>query len=438
VPQLICNKALLSAFSPLEAYPTVALAVSGGPDSMALMHLARRWISLKGREPASIAVLTVDHGLRLESASEAAFVAGQARALGFAHAVLAWTGAKPKTGIQAAARNARYELLAAYCRAQGLAGLVTAHTGDDQAETFLMRLRRGSGLDGLASMAGVSQRGGLPLIRPLLGFSKARLTAYLRKAGIAFVTDPSNVNTSFERVRLRAAMKALSAAGIARPALMLSASRLGRSREALSAIAGEFLGREFSVTPLAQGRIGLDAFLALPAEIALRVLSEALALTGGKDEPPRMTKAERLLEALRTGKREAALGGCLVIAAAGTLNFYREPGRMSRARVACEPASSCTWDGRFLLTIGAGLTAAPIVAPLGTTGWAICRKALKEEGRAVEVNRLAALTSPALWQAGRLLSAPALHYTAAQPAGAEIPPLLVKLTPRLSNFLTET
>ena len=221
MPRIIGDAALLSAFAPLEAYPNAALAVSGGPDSMALMHLAVRWLNLKGRKPASIAVLTVDHGLRPEAAEEAAFVATRAAGLGFAHATLAWAGQKPKTGIQAAAREARYGLMTAYCREHGIGCLVTAHTEDDQAETFLMRLRRGSGLDGLAAMAAVSDRGGVTIVRPLLGLSKARLTAYLRSLGVPFASDPSNSNASFERVRLRHAMKALAAAGIARPALGL-------------------------------------------------------------------------------------------------------------------------------------------------------------------------------------------------------------------------
>ena len=499
MPRIIGDAALLSAFAPLEAFPSAALAVSGGPDSMALMHLAARWLTLKERAPASIAVLTVDHGLRPESAEEAAFVAGRAAELGFAHATLAWAGQKPKTGIQAAAREARYGLMAAYACEHRIACLVTAHTEDDQAETFLMRLRRGSGLDGLAAMAQVSERDGVAIVRPLLGLSKARLTAYLRSLGIPFAIDPSNSNASFERVRLRHAMKALAAAGIARPALALSASRLGRSREALAGAAEEFLERHFRVTSLGQGQIGLEAFLALAPEIALRVLSRALALTGGREAPPRMTKVERLLKSLyemrpdrsepssrngaravsgivkgagvcndsvsaqhhsmprrardhacephsaaslprrretisdagansymgprlrgddagagigpAAGKREAALGGCLVIAAAGALNFYREPGRMGRARQACQPGSAFTWDGRFILTLSADLSGNLSVAPLGAAGWAICRKALKSQGKTVQANRLAALASPALWQGARLLCAPAAGFT---------------------------
>ena len=438
MPRIIGDAALLSAFSALEGYPSLALAVSGGPDSMALMHLASRWLSLKGRGPGSIAVLTVDHGLRPESAAEAAFVAGRAGALGFTHATLAWTGEKPKTGIQAGAREARYGLMTAYCRDHGIACLVTAHTEDDQAETFLMRLRRGSGLDGLASMAAVSERGGVALVRPLLGLSKARLTAHLRSLAIPFVSDPSNSNASFERVRVRHAMKTLAAAGIARPALALAASRLGRSRDALSGIAANFLERNFRVSSLAHGQINLESFLPLSSEIALRVLSRALALTGGKEEPPRMTKVERLLAGLQAGKREAALGGCLVIAAAGTLNFYREPGRMGQARLVCEPGSTRTWDGRFVLTIGADLSCDFSVAPLGALGWANCRKAMKERGKAVQANRLAAIASPALWQGRHLVSAPAVGFADAETAGARAGLLGVQLVPRLSHFRTST
>jgi tRNA(Ile)-lysidine synthase len=438
VPRIIGDAALSSAFAPLEAYPSAALAVSGGPDSMALMHLASRWLSLKGRGPGGIAVLTVDHGLRPQSADEAEFVAGRAKALGFTHTTLAWTGEKPKTGIQAAAREARYGLMTAYCREHGLACLVTAHTEDDQAETFLMRLRRGSGLDGLASMAAVSERGGAALVRPLLGLSKARLTAHLRSLAIPFVSDPSNSNASFERVRVRHAMKTLAAAGIARPALALAASRLGRSREALSGIAADFLERNFRVTSLAQGQINLESFLSLSPEIALRVLSRALALTGGKEEPPRMAKVERLLAGLRAGKREAALGGCLVIAAAGALNFYREPGRMGQARLVCEPGSTRAWDGRFVLTIDAGMSGDFSVAPLGALGWANCRKAMKERGKAVQANRLAAISSPALWQGRHLVSAPALGFADVETAGTSAGLLGVQLVPRLSHFHTST
>ncbi len=433
VRPIISDAALASAFAPLERYPSAALAVSGGPDSMALMHSARRWADLTGRGPGAFAVLTVDHGLRPGSGDEAAFVAAQAERLGLPHATLTWLGEKPKTGIQAAARRARYDLMTAYCRAHGAGCLATAHTADDQAETFLIRLRRGSGLDGLAAMAAVSERGGTPLIRPLLGLPKARLAAYLRSLGIPFVSDPSNSNISFERVRLRLAMKAFAAAGIPRPALTLSASRLGRSREALDRVAAEFLERHFSVSRLGQGDLDRDQFQALPAETALRVLTRVLTLIGGKDEAPRMMKAERLLEELRMGKREAALGGCLVIATPARLSFYREPGRIALTRSPCRAGHECTWDGRFLLSFAATLPDAVSAGPLGPGGWAIYRKELKERRLPIAANRLAVLTTPALWLSDRLIAAPALDFV--QPAHPGEPPAQLQLVPRLSHFL---
>ena len=138
------------------------------------------------------------------------------------------------------------------------------------------------------------------------------------------------------------------------------------------------------------------------------------------------------------GKREAALGGCLVIAAAGVLNFYREPGRMSQARQACQPGSTFTWDGRFVLTLSSDLSGNLSVAPLGAAGWAICRNALKKRGKTVQANRLAALATPALWQGSRLLCAPALRFTDEELADAHAVPLRTQLAPRLSYFLRST
>ncbi len=401
---------------------------------MALMHLARRWLQLTGRPPSSILVLTVDHQLRAGSASEAAFAAGEAASAGFAHSTLSWSGPKPKSGLQAAARRARYDLLTAACRDRSASCLSTAHTADDQAETFLMRLRRGSGLDGLAAMAAVSEQAGLPLLRPLLGFSKARLTAYLRSRSLPFVSDPSNSDMTFERVRLRHAMKALGQAGIAPHALSLSASRLGRAREALLRGAVEFLERNFTVCCLGQGEIRLDEFDELAEEIELRVLSRALILIGGKTESPRLAKVERLLGELRAGRREASLGGCLVIKGSATLHLYREPGRTEGLRMRCQAGSQTIWDGRFALTFASHLDSGVEVAPLGASGWSAYCERLEKRRKPYGIQRLAALTTPALWRDKCLLAAPLLSHTDACPAPAPSPLVTAQLVPRLSHF----
>src|SRR3977135_2713123 len=172
-------------FADWKAVPAIGLAVAGGPDSIALMWLAARWRNALARGPRLIAV-TVDHGLRSEAAAEARNVKRLARGLDLPHRTVRWTGAKPKTGLPAAARAARYRLLAQAARASGATHILTAHTRDDQAETLLMRLLRGSGIGGLAAMTRITARGGGLLGRPFLQVSKSQLVATLKKAKIGF------------------------------------------------------------------------------------------------------------------------------------------------------------------------------------------------------------------------------------------------------------
>jgi tRNA(Ile)-lysidine synthase len=435
VPSIIGDAALLRAFSCIEPFASAILAVSGGPDSMALMHLARRWLRLKGGKPFSVTVVTVDHGLRPESKEEAAFVASQASELGFSHATIAWAGEKPKTGIQAAARRARYDLLASHALSCGAACIVTAHTEDDQAETLIMRLRRGSGVDGLAAMAPVSERNGVAIVRPLLGFSKGRLMGYLRASSIPFLRDPSNDNAAFERVRLRRATKALAAAGITRSSLAMTAARLGRSRDALATVTENFLRQHFHVTNLAQGKISREAFEALPDDIALRALGRILSLIGGAGGPPRLMRLEHLLENLKLRKRETTLGGCIMIAASGTLNFYRELGRLRVRPAPFEPGAKRVWDGRFILAFASIEDGSMTVRQLGADGWLSYKKTMKERGLPITAARLAAITTPALWKGNRLICAPLLNFS--EPMGdAAGPPAEAALVPSLARFLS--
>src|SRR5258708_21729073 len=196
-------------FADWRAAPAIVLAVSGGPDSIALMWLAARWRSTLARGPRLIAV-TVDHGLRAEAAREAREVKLLARTLELAHRTMRWSGEKPKTGLAAAARAARYRLLAQAARAAGATHILTAHTRDDQAETLLMRLLRGSGIAGLAAMARESARDGVVLARPLLNVPKSRLVATPNKAKVAFAAEPANRDPAFTRPRLRALLPLLA------------------------------------------------------------------------------------------------------------------------------------------------------------------------------------------------------------------------------------
>src|SRR6202023_2050878 len=219
-------------FADWKAVPAIVLAVSGGPDSIALMWLAARWPRALARGPRLLAV-TVDHGLRAEAKAEARDVKRLARALDLPHRTMRWTGAKPKTGLPAAARAARYGLLARAARESGATHILTAHTRDDQAETLLMRLLRGSGIAGLAAMAPVTEREGLLLARPFLNVSKSRLVATLRKGKVAFAEDPTNRDVNFTRPRIRPVMPVLSAEGGDARNLARLASRLARANAAI-------------------------------------------------------------------------------------------------------------------------------------------------------------------------------------------------------------
>ncbi len=218
--------------------PALILGVSGGPDSTALMVLAARWRRRRKSGPKIIAV-TVDHGLRPQARREAADVKRLARELGVDHRTVKWTASKPTTGLQEKARLARYALLAAAAQRAGAPFVITAHTRDDQAETMLFRMARGSGLAGLAGMAAVSPvpaDADIVLYRPLLEISKARLVATLKARRIAFAEDPSNADVKFTRVRWRALMPHLAREGMDAARLSVLARRLRRANAALERV----------------------------------------------------------------------------------------------------------------------------------------------------------------------------------------------------------
>ena len=238
--------------SPLNA--PFALAVSGGGDLVALMHLAADWLKSRGLPLARGSVLVVDHGLRAGSANDAAAAAAWARALGFAAHILRWRGAKPRSNVEDGARNARYRLLGDWCRANGIGNLLLAHTRDDQAETFLLRLGRGSGVDGLSAMRGrapfpLAGYDGVEIVRPLLDFGRDELRAGLAARGIAWIDDPMNEDPRFARIRIRQAMPALEAAGLSAVRIVQAAKHLARAREALDAGTETFLARHVRFMP---------------------------------------------------------------------------------------------------------------------------------------------------------------------------------------------
>ncbi|MCG2668679.1 tRNA lysidine(34) synthetase TilS [Bradyrhizobium sp. GCM10023182] len=349
----ISARAAKQLFAELRSASALVLAVSGGPDSVALMWLAARWRRSLARGP-DITVVTVDHGLRKEAAREAREVKRLATELGLAHRTLRWRGTKPKAGLPAAAREARYRLLAQAARAAGASHVLTAHTRDDQAETLLMRLFRGSGIAGLSAMARLTRRDGLVLARPLLDVPKSQLIATLRRARIGFAEDPTNGDTAFTRPRLRALLPQLAAEGGDIRTLARLSARLARANAAVDVLtdgAERFLSlRDRGQRPQPGIRsFEASAFAALPEEVRLRLLLRAIDAIG-HEGPAELGKAETLLaaldQAMGAGSRapgngrailkqtvlKQTLAGALISLAGGRIHIAPAPARRSPRR----------------------------------------------------------------------------------------------------------
>ncbi|MDJ1158237.1 tRNA lysidine(34) synthetase TilS [Chelatococcus sp. SYSU_G07232] len=288
--------------APFLGASKILLAVSGGPDSLALLLIVHRWLRVTPGAPP-VAVATVDHRLRSEAAAEAAAVAAHCRRLDLPHAVLVWEGGKPAHGLQEAAREARYRLLADHARAIGADRIVTAHHRDDQAETVLMRLARGSGVGGLAAMRPATEIApGLVLLRPFLTLPKARLVATVAEAGLIAAEDASNRDLRFARAALRARQAARTSLGLTDERLARLAERAARAEAALEVVAAT---RHRALVRREEGRALIAAALFdEPAEIQLRVMRRTIEATAPSVVPLRLERLEALAAALGEARRE--------------------------------------------------------------------------------------------------------------------------------------
>lgn len=326
-------------FARWASAPALILAVSGGPDSVALMWLAARWRRGLKRGP-DLTVVTIDHGLRAEAAREAREVKRLAKSFDLPHRTLRWTGAKPKTGLPAAAREARYALLAGAARKIGAIHVMTAHTRDDQAETVLMRMARGSGLAGLSAMSVESERDGVRIVRPLLQVPKSRLVATLDRAKLGYAVDPTNTDANFTRPRLRGLMPALAAEGIDARNLHRLAARMARADAALDLMAD---GAERFLALRNPGRspeaIDADAFMGLAEEIRVRMLLRMIDAVG-HEGPAELGKVESLSQAMEQATQaggngillKQTLAGAVISLTRNRLTIAPAPPRRSTTR----------------------------------------------------------------------------------------------------------
>jgi tRNA(Ile)-lysidine synthase len=391
----------MRSFAPFESRPLVAVAVSGGPDSLALLLLLDDWARARG---GSVLALTVDHGLRPDSASEARQVGAWAAARGIAHETLPWIGDKPASGIQSAARQARYGLLSDACAARGILHLAVAHHADDQAETVLFRRDRNSGPTGLAGMTASRSLGGVRLIRPLLGWPKAALAATCARFGQAFVEDPSNSASRFARTSLR---HRLADDADQRASLLADAASAAVCRIAQDEALAGLLGRIAEIRPDGVVLLDCDGWAVAGSGLRRASLAAALRTAGGRAYAPDLDAVHRLDDALRARDfAGVSLAGCVVRRWRDRILFCREPKR-AELPVALRCGTWTRWDGRFLLRIDrhgdeiGGLT----VGVLGARGYAALKRRVD-----VRVPSIAGAGFAAVKQGDRAVAVPSAGW----------------------------
>lgn len=368
----------------------IGVAVSGGSDSVALIHLLHQRLLSEGTE---IHVVTVDHGLRAASAAEARQVADLAKSLGLSHDVLPWEEGPNGGNLQDQARQARYAMMADWAQAKGIKWLALGHTADDQAETVLMRLMRASGVDGLSAMSATRVFNGVTLWRPLLSVRRSELRAYLSNAGVDWIDDPSNEDARFERVRVRQALAQLQDLGLTVGALTTVAGNMARARQALDSAAEK---AALDLTDIGAGAIVIDraGFSALPDEIAYRLLLAAIKWTADANYPPRRTPMLAAVAGLREG-RGCTLAGARMFCQRGLIWVCRE------ARAIAEGGASpgAVWDGRWRILFKKSNDCE--VRPLGEEGLRHC-----PDWRETALPRPVLAVTPALWKGAELIAAP--------------------------------
>jgi tRNA(Ile)-lysidine synthase len=390
---------LLSRLAPVMAEAPagpLGVAVSGGSDSLSLLLLLSRWASETGRE---IRAVTIDHGLRHGSAREAAAVADLCCMRGIVHETCRWEDWDGSGNLQAHAREARRRLIADWVVRHGIGPVAIGHTLDDQAETFLMRLARGSGVDGLSAMQPITRLSGVTWLRPLLAIRRNELRAWLTQYGMCWAEDPSNGDRRFDRVRVREALQTLEGLGIGPDRLAETAARMARARGALERATGELARQTIEAGDCGDVALRVAQFSDAPEEVRLRLLSEILCWVGGETYRPRFVRLAPMARAICDGSlgKGATLHGCIARKCGDRIVIRREPGRVS-APVSVEKR---VWERRWKLDMLPERVEGLTIAALG-------RRGLSQvpNWRSTGFARETLLSTPAIWKQHDLVAAP--------------------------------
>ena len=388
---------LMAPFAPFESPPTIAIATSGGPDSLALALLAHQWAKYLG---GKVIALTVDHRLREGSTAEAHQVKAWLEARGIEHHILTWErGAKNKplqTAIQAAAREARYQMLGQWCKDHGVKHLLTAHHAQDQLETFMIRLAKGSGLKGLTSTQKVVRTDFGRILRPLLTLDASPLKATLKQLNQPFIQDPSNENEDFTRVRWRQLLPTLGAEGLTPTTIQETLERLNHAQRLVDQHISSLLHQHVSLSPHGYATFHKAALKESP-EAFEEMLKRILATIGTRNYPVRRQALHRAMEAMKLG-HSLTLGGCQIIHKTKEFWIVREPAAVGEDILVNQPGLYL-WDHRFKIEVCEGIPCR--IAALGEEG---TQKLAAETKKNVEdIPHIVLQTLPALWQNEKLL-----------------------------------
>ena len=377
----------------LETVPKgyLGVAVSGGSDSVALLRLLRDWASKHGR---NIYVATVNHNLRAEAQTEAEFVANLCKDLEVPHSILNWDNWDGRGNLQNAARNARKNLLVEWAQELDLTAVALGHTEDDQAETFLLRLARGSGVDGLSCMQKIAGKNPA-LVRPLLNVSRDSLRSYLSDLGQGWIEDPSNNDARFDRVKMRNAMPVLAELGLTSERLAATASRMQPARAALEQVTQEAAHECCEPTKFGTVTIDLKHLQSYPIDIQYRVLSYSMGWVSGAVYRPRFSALKSIYDLLKQGKPQTLAGCYIKIDTDKHLIVMREV-----ASMATKVLENEYFDNRWLISANENLKGVDI-RPLGEKGL----RQLKD-WRNLGVIRDILQQTPAAWQDDVVFSAP--------------------------------
>ena len=369
----------------------IGLAVSGGGDSMALLYLMHEWASQNHQK---LYVATVDHGLRKESVHETKIVEAECKKLNIECKILKWSGWNKVGNLLDAARDARNELIGEWSNELGLNCVATGHTADDQAETFLLRLARGSGVDGLSGMAPFGYKKTMLWFRPILAYRRSDLRAFLSYKGIKWIEDPGNDDTRFERIKMRKAQNMLDDLGLTVDRLVETADRMATARSALELLTKECAENVSSPTRLGTVKLDVKAFSLLPLELRYRLFSHVLKWVSGSKYRPRFKSLIESTNRLSIGK-DHTLMGCHIISDGIFAEVCREVSKIESINDFSKP-----FDNRWVLTSNSPCDGL-VIGPLGEEGLLLC-----EGWRKLKFSRISLMGSPAIWKDNLLIAAP--------------------------------